>query len=1037
MDLRKLTWERHTVASSPSRSTTRHPSIATGPVSPSIFREKKLARLIRTALAVGSGLAVPVANADLDCNPIALTTIIVDTNEINQLACTLNVDLEITPTGVLTNSVTGTIDNFETMIVDGALDNAGDLLNHNRVQVGATGWLDVSGFLGNGAPGTNSPLLEIADGGTLHIHAGGEYSTYGSTMVSGSVINDQYYFNDNTTIIGASASVVNNFVFNSANLLDIGGSYTNSPGSFMTVWAGFVNILGGGLFHNGGDTTIRGHIVGEENSVLINEGTLSIGTSFITNSTLETHAFSTVSNAVGSTFTNWGESTVGGDAFFNGTAVNEGTYITTETGNTVIGSPGNFLNKGLSETFGILNIESGGTYDDEGETFIRAAGKLLVAGDYLGDSSSVLTIQGATNAVLSGGVIDTQGEVDLEGGLKIETNGLLAIGPNATLALVTGSVLDNEGWAWLDGTTTLGPGSSFVNKGTAEFGYSGYTNATLTLDPGSFVTNAVGGTTFNYGTHNVNGRWVNEGTDNNFGTVNVGPAGEYVIEVGAQTNNYALIDSFGVLKIRGTLNDHGETRISGDGHMELDGTYVGTVDALLKVGGTATNSVTGVIDTSGDIHVDADATLNTSEGSSVRLNSASVTIAGAAFFNDEVLASNSVFDNTNILEFGSTGSALTLDTHSVIFNASQAQLTIGGVSTINGGITNDGNLNFEDTTFFRGSLENNSLTRIFGTLWVFEGSIVNEDFVQNFGAISQFGDFTNAGFGSGLVQNLLGANWSVNNGAVYANDAQTTNSGSFLINLGGTVNNTVQFDNRNFMALRNGGAFTNSPSGVVINFDGATLDVEDTLSNQGEVRNRDGEVNITATGSISGSGSYVQEDGLTIVDGSINLPAIEFQAGTLRGNGLLISDNPVLIANGVDVDPGGSVGSLTFDSDVAFDGTLTIEIESTTSFDTIDVLGTMTFGAGSEIVFDLTGYSPLAGDTFEFLTALSISGFENVLVSMPGLDPLLTYSLAVDGEFDLVLQYSNVPIPPSLPLLAAPIAALGLLRRARLRTTNA
>ena len=277
----------------------------------------------------------------------------------------------------------------------------------------------------------------------------------------------------------------------------------------------------------------------------------------------------------------------------------------------------------------------------------------------------------------------------------------------------------------------------------------------------------------------------------------------------------------------------------------------------------------------------------------------------------------------------------------------------------------------------------------------------------------------------------------MNNGAVYANDAQTTNSGSFLINLGGTVNNTVQFDNRNFMALRNGGAFTNSPSGVVINFDGATLDVEDTLSNQGEVRNRDGEVNITATGSISGSGSYVQEDGLTIVDGSINLPAIEFQAGTLRGNGLLISDNPVLIANDVDVDPGGSVGSLTFDSDVAFDGTLTIEIESTTSFDTIDVLGTMTFGAGSEIVFDLTGYSPLAGDTFEFLTALSISGFENVLVSMPGLDPLLTYSLAVDGEFDLVLQYSNVPIPPSLPLLAAPIAALGLLRRARLRTTNA
>jgi len=1014
----------------------RHSSLAAGPASPSIFQEKKLARLIRATIAIGSGLAVPVANADLDCSPVAPAVIVVDADEINQLSCTLEADLQIVLAATLTNTVTGIINNFETIAVDGTIDDAGDILNHNSIQIGATGRINVSGFLGNGAPGTNSPVLEVADGGTLHIQSGGEFSNYGTTTVDGSVLNDQFYFNDNITVITPTGTIENNFVFNSANILDVEGIYSNTPGASMTVWSGTVNIRDGGRFLNSGNTTIRGHIQADSNGVLINEDTLSIGTAFVTNSTFVALPFSTVSNAIGSTYTNWGENTAGGDTFFDGSAINEGTFITPESGNTVIGSTGDFLNKRLSETFGILNVEGGGEYKDEGTTIIRPGAKLVVGGRYIGNSSSVLIIQSVTNVVSAGGILASDGQLDLDGGLQIEVDGLLAIRPPAVLNLDTGSVLEIDGWAFLDGDTSLSPGSTFINRGSTEFGFPGETNATFTTDFGSVATNAPGGEIANYGTQNINGRYVNEGTDDNFGAVKIGATGEYTVEIGGTLNNHQLIESFGALHIRGTLNDDGETRISGGGHLDLHGNYFGSDDALLHFGNGTTNTVAGVIDTTGQIFIDEDATVISSGGASIRLDSAEVTIEGTAFFNSEVITSNTVIDNRNILEFASTGSALSLDPGSTITNASQAQLTIGGESNVDGTIINNGNLNFLDTVFFRGSLNNHAIARNVGTLWFFDGLIENEDIFQNSGTISQFGEFNNAGLGSGIVQNFQGANWSVNNNAVYVNEASTTNFGSFRVNSGGTLNNTARFENRNFMVLRSGGAMTNATNALVINSSGATLNIEGGVSSEGRVLNQGGEIEVADSGSITGAGSYVQEDGLTIVDGVMDLSDIEFQDGGLKGSGSLVSDNPIVIADNVEVDPGGSVGTLTFESDVTFDGTLNIEIESTTSFDIVDVIGTVTFGAGSEIVFDLVGYTPLAGDTFEFLTALSVGGFENVLVSMPGIDPSLTYSVTVDGEFDLLLQYSNVPIPPSLPLLIAPVAALGLLRRTRLRTAN-
>src|SRR5262249_35651886 len=143
--------------------------------------------------------------------------------------------------------------------------------------------------------------------------------------------------------------------------------------------------------------------------------------------------------------------------------------------------------------------------------------------------------------------------------------------------------------------------------------------------------------------------------------------------------------------------------------------------------------------------------------------------------------------------------------------------------------------------------------------------------------------------------------------------ATWTGTGTILFNTDGILNNHGTFDvqsdgtiqrNANNAVIDNTGTFKKS-SGI------ATTAVQVDFHNSGTVQLQSGTVNF------SGSNSFLQASGSTILDGGIlaaptsNDP--NFQGGSLAGSGTINAD----ILNGGTITPGFSPGSFTINGDVA------------------------------------------------------------------------------------------------------------------------
>ena len=111
--------------------------------------------------------------------------------------------------------------------------------------------------------------------------------------------------------------------------------------------------------------------------------------------------------------------------------------------------------------------------------------------------------------------------------------------------------------------------------------------------------------------------------------------------------------------------------------------------------------------------------------------------------------------------------------------------------------------------------------------------------------------------------------------------------------------------------------------------------------------------------SASGTGTLTVDAAGTLVSPLVSVGAL----GTLDGNGLIEGS---VVSEGL-VSPGTSPGTLTVDGNFTQDagGTLLMEIVSLTSFDQLNVSGTLLAGGTLEV--DLLGYSPTVGDTFDLL----------------------------------------------------------------------
>lgn len=204
--------------------------------------------------------------------------------------------------------------------------------------------------------------------------------------------------------------------------------------------------------------------------------------------------------------------------------------------------------------------------------------------------------------------------------------------------------------------------------------------------------------------------------------------------------------------------------------------------------------------------------------------------------------------------------------------------------------------------------------------------------------------------------------------------------------------------------------------------------------------------------------SFIQTEGKTVVNDELVRDSVDILGGRLGGSGTIQSAS-VTIGAGAILGPGNSPGVLTINGNLLQLGELEIEIAGKSTvpveYDVLHVTGDVTFAPGSLLKFVLyPSYSPSSGDAFEFLTANSISGIDNLAFAIAGLPSDFGYQVyeeTQNGESDLYVRFSSqaqataspqadeqivyvgtaVPEPSTMALAVLGLALLGWRLRRR------
>ncbi|MEM8679297.1 MAG: hypothetical protein AAGF97_08100, partial [Planctomycetota bacterium] len=164
---------------------------------------------------------------------------------------------------------------------------------------------------------------------------------------------------------------------------------------------------------------------------------------------------------------------------------------------------------------------------------------------------------------------------------------------------------------------------------------------------------------------------------------------------------------------------------------------------------------------------------------------------------------------------------------------------------------------------------------------------------------------------------------------------------------------------------------------------------------------KDGAGKLTLSGPLSGFNS-----GVTAKSGSLEINS-GGPVGVTIENGAVLQGSAVLRTLTVDEgglhDPGSSAGLTTITDAYNMNGTLRIELGGTApaQFDRVAVSGAATI-AGNLTVETIPGFTPSAGDSFEFLTAAMLNGqFQGLTQG----DRVATF-----GNVDFVIDYTDTSI---------------------------
>lgn len=374
-------------------------------------------------------------------------------------------------------------------------------------------------------------------------------------------------------------------------------------------------------------------------------------------------------------------------------------------------------------------------------------------------------------------------------------------------------------------------------------------------------------------------------------------------------------------------------------------------------------------------------------------------------------------------EDGGTGgiSTVSIEAGGILEVLADSKMNFDSISHFNvsGTVNNDGDISSDwSMQFAVGSVINNdglltnkqggTVRGVFNNAGVFFNSTPAYD---TGGFFQQIGDFTNLSTGTVINHGeFLNFTTLTNHGAITNTVFLGGGIGRGILRNMGTLNNEVGgvVTNRhrwfNTGALNNGGLFVNHLGGLGIgnsegasihNLSGGTFQNDRVINSSGSITN----AGLFLTGSIAGTGSYLQTAGETVVTDTLEGLTINIEGGLLSGHGTVRGVSTVglsaRVAPGYSIEPGPSVGRLDFDGDLSMAGVLVSEIESLTAYDSISVSGVLDLGALSSLELILVGgdapgaipgATPGSGlsltplDTFTIASAGSIVGdFDSII----------------------------------------------------------
>ena len=406
----------------------------------------------------------------------------------------------------------------------------------------------------------------------------------------------------------------------------------------------------------------------------------------------------------------------------------------------------------------------------------------------------------------------------------------------------------------------------------------------------------------------------------------------------------------------------------------------------------------------------------------------------------------------------SQGSTLTNNTGATLSNNGGLSVNSTGTLLNNGILNNTGHY----TTSFQSTFTNTGTFNNFG-MWTEIGTFTSSNSI--YGTVNNYGfiDFNQTNYDNRGILNNFGtistyharptnsAGATLNNYGLISFDQGTISNAGTLNNFGTWrwgLNNVI--DNSLGATLNNYGSigrladplFSNiANAGTVNNF--ATI-VLISLNNTGTLKN-DGTLNtisgITNAGTVINTGviagpppdytqstSYIQTAGQTINNGTLSQPGgVDIQGGSLRGTGVI--NAPVTIGSGALLSPGTAttLGTLTINGDFQSSGDLLFRIGGAGQFDVLAIHG-MAFLNGGTIGVNFVNFTPVAGSSWDFLSATAISGLDTLSFAVSGLSSNLTYAFNYSNGV-ATLTVHNVPEPSSFLLLAFALGGLALWRR--------